>query len=175
MPSEISLSSGEVVSNVGSVSGLVDRHSEREVLDRLLTDARGHQSRVLVLRGEAGIGKTALMDYLATNSSGCQVVRVAGVESEMELAFAGVHLLCASMLNRVADLPAPQRAAVGTAFGLVAGEAADRFLVGLGVLSLLSAVAEQRPLVCLVDDAQWLDRVSAQILAFVARRLLAEP
>jgi DNA-binding CsgD family transcriptional regulator len=163
------------VSNVGSGSGLVDRHSEREVLDRLLTDVRAHQSRVLVLRGEAGIGKTALMDYLATNSAGCQVVRMAGVESEMELAFAGVHQLCASMLNRVDGLPAPQRDALGTAFGLVAGEAADRFLVGLAALSLLSAVAEERPLVCLVDDAQWLDRVSAQTLAFVARRLLAEP
>jgi DNA-binding CsgD family transcriptional regulator len=137
-------------------------------------DVRAHHSRVLVLRGEAGIGKTALMDYLATNSSGCHVVRVAGVESEMELAFAGVHQLCASMLNRVPELPGPQRDALGTAFGLVAGEAADRFLVGLAVLSLLSAVAEERPLVCLVDDTQWLDRASAQILAFVARRLLAE-
>ena len=126
--------------DVSSGSGLVGRRSECEVLDRLLADVRAHRSHVLVLRGEAGIGKTALMDYLATNSSGCHVVRAAGVESEMELAFAGVHQLCASMLNRVEDLPGPQRDALGTAFGLVAGEAADRFLVGLAVLSLLSAV-----------------------------------
>ncbi len=160
--------------NVGPGSGLVGRRNECEVLDRLLADVRAHRSQVLVLRGEAGIGKTALMDYLATNSSDCHVVRAAGVESEMELAFAGVHQLCAPMLNRVEDLPGPQRDALGTAFGLVAGEAADRFMVGLAVLSLLSAAAEEQPLVCLVDDAQWLDRVSAQILAFVARRLLAE-
>ena len=114
------------------------------------------------------------MDYLANTSSGCRVVRVAGVESEMELAFAGVHQLCAPMLDRVADLPGPQRDALCTAFGLAIGEAADRFLVGLAVLSLLSAVAEEQPLVCLVDDAQWLDQVSAQVLGFVARRLLAE-
>ena len=144
------------------------------MLDRLLTDVRARQSRVLVLRGEAGVGKTALMDYVARAGSGCRVVRAAGVESEMELAFAGVHQLCAPMLDHVEDLPGPQRDALGTAFGLVAGEAADRFLVGLAVLSLLSAVAEERPLVCLVDDAQWLDRISAQTLAFVARRLLAE-
>ena len=155
-------------------SGLVGRRSECEVLDRLLADVRAHQSRVLVLRGEAGVGKTALMDYLARTSSGCRVVHAAGVESEMELAFAGVHQLCAPMLDRMEDLPGPQRDALGTAFGLVAGVPADRFLVGLAVLSLLSAAAEERPLVCLVDDAQWLDQVSAQILAFVARRLLAE-
>ena len=119
--------------------GLVGRYSECEVLDRLLTDVRAHQSRVLVLRGEAGVGKTALMDYVARASSGCRVVRAAGVESEMELAFAGVHQLCAPMLDHMEDLPGPQRDALGTAFGLVAGEAADRFLVGLAVLSLLSA------------------------------------
>jgi DNA-binding CsgD family transcriptional regulator len=144
------------------------------VLDRLLTDVQARRSRVLVLRGEAGIGKTALMEYVARASSGCRVARAAGVESEMELAFAGVHQLCAPMLDHIGDLPSPQRDALGTAFGLLEGEAADRFLVGLAVLSLFSAVAEERPLVCLVNDAQWLDRVSAQTLAFVARRLLAE-
>ena len=140
----------------------------------MLADARSHHSRVLVLRGEAGVGKTALMDYLATKGSGCRVVRAAGVESEMELPFAGVHQVCAPMLDGMADLPAPQRDALGTAFGLAVGDPADRFLVGLAVLNLLSAVAEQQPIVCLVDDAQWLDRVSSQTLAFVARRLLAE-
>jgi hypothetical protein len=131
-------------------------------------------SQVLVLRGEAGVGKTALIDYIANTSSDCHVVRVSGVESEMELPFAGVHQLCAPMLDGVTDLPGPQRDALCVAFGLEIGEAADRFLVGLAVLSLLSAAAEQRPLVCLIDDAQWLDEVSAQILGFVARRLQAE-
>jgi DNA-binding CsgD family transcriptional regulator len=144
------------------------------MLDQLLADVRGHRGRVLVLRGEAGVGKTALMEHLATASTGCRVVRAAGVESEMELAFAGLHQLCATMLDRVVDLPGPQRDALRTAFGLLAGEPADRFLVGLAVLTLLSAAAEDRPLICLVDDGQWLDQVSAQTLAFVARRLLAE-
>ncbi|MGH9289303.1 MAG: helix-turn-helix transcriptional regulator [Acidimicrobiales bacterium] len=153
---------------------MVGRRSECEVLDRLLADVRAHQSRVLVLRGEAGIGKTALMEYLARTGSGCRVIRAAGVESEMELDFAGAHQLCAPVLDRTDDLPVPQRDALRTAFGLAAGEPPDRFLVGLAVLTLLSAAAEERPLVCLVDDAQWLDQVSGQILAFVARRLLAE-
>ena len=155
-------------------SGLVGRRNECEVLDRLLTDVRAHRSRVLVLRGEAGVGKTALLDYVAAGSAGCRVVRAAGVESEMELAFAGLHQLCAPVLDHVDNLPGPQRDALCTAFGLIAGDAADRFLVGLATLSLLSAVAEEGPLVCLVDDAQWMDQVSAQVLAFVARRLLAE-
>jgi DNA-binding CsgD family transcriptional regulator len=151
------------------------RHSECDALDRLLDDVQGGQSRVLVLRGEAGVGKTALLGYLAGRaSSGCRIARAAGVESEMELPFAGLHQLCAPMLPHLAQLPGPQRDALGTAFGLSAGAAADRFLVGLAVLSLLSEVAEERPLVCVVDDAQWLDRASAQVLGFVARRLLAE-
>ena len=150
------------------------RHSECASLDRLLEDVRGGQSRVLILRGDAGVGKTALLDYLAVSASGCRIARSAGVESEMELAFAGLHQLCAPLLSHLAHLPGPQRDALGTAFGLTAGAAADRFLVGLAVLSLLSRIAEERPLVCLVDDAQWLDRASAQVLAFVARRLLAE-
>ena len=128
----------------------------------------------MVVRGGAGAGKTALLNYLAVRASHCRVARAAGVESEMELPFAGVHQLCAPMLDRLAGLPGPQRSAVGTALGLSAGEAPDRFLVGLAVLRLLSDVAEDRPLVCIVDDAQWIDHASMQILAFVARRLLAE-
>jgi DNA-binding CsgD family transcriptional regulator len=152
------------------------RCGECKTLDRLLEDVRAdHQSRALVVRGEAGVGKTALLDYLAARASGCHIVRAAGVESEMELAFAGVHQLCAPMLDHLPRLPAPRREAMGTAFGLSAGEAPDRFLVGLAVLGLLSEVAGDRPLVCIVDDAQWVDHASAQILAFVARRLLAEP
>ena len=132
------------------------------------------QSRVLVVRGEAGVGKSALLDHLEDRATGCRVMRAAGVESEMELAFAGLHQLCAPLLEHSAHLPDPQRDALGTALGLSGGEAPDRFLVGLAVLGLLSEVAEERPLVCLVDDAHWLDRASAQVLEFVARRLLAE-
>ena len=124
--------------------------------------------------GEAGVGKTALLDYLAANASGCRIARTAGVQSEMELAFAALHQLCAPMLDSLQRLPPPQRDAVRTAFGMSSGPAPDRFLVGLGVLSLLSEVAEEQPLVCLVDDEQWLDRASAQVLGFVARRLVAE-
>ena len=156
-------------------SVLIGRNSECEVLDRLLTNVRAQQSRVLVLRGEAGVGKTALLDHVAQTASDCRVVRTTGAEAEMELAHAGLHQLCSPMLDHLAELPEPQRDALGAAFGLVGGDGADRFLVGVGVLGLLSAVSEERPLVCLVDDAQWLDRVSAQLLAFVARRLLAEP
>jgi DNA-binding CsgD family transcriptional regulator len=151
------------------------RHRECESLDWLLDEVRRGQSRVLVLRGEAGVGKTALLEYLVGNASGCRILRAAGIESEMELAFAGVHQLCAPVLSHLPHLPGPQRDALGTAFGLSAGGATDRFLVGLAVLSLLSEAAEERPLVCVVDDAQWLDRASAQVLGFVARRLLAEP
>jgi DNA-binding CsgD family transcriptional regulator/tetratricopeptide (TPR) repeat protein len=128
----------------------------------------------LVVRGEPGVGKTALLEYLAEQASGCRVARAAGVESEMELAYAGVHQLCAPMLARLQRLPGPQREALGTAFGLSSGPAPDRFLVGLATLSLLADVAEEHPLLCLVDDAQWLDRATAQILAFVGRRLVAE-
>jgi DNA-binding CsgD family transcriptional regulator len=154
--------------------GLRGRRHECEALDRLLAGVRAEQSQVLVLRGEAGVGKTALLHYLQERASGCRIARAAGVESEMELAFAGLHQLCAPLLGGVADLPDPQRAAIGTAFGLAAGEAPDRFLVGLALLGLLSEVAEEQPLVCLVDDAQWLDRASVQALAFAARRLLVE-
>jgi hypothetical protein len=126
------------------------------------------------LRGEAGIGKSALLEYLIGRASGCRIAPAAGVESEMELPFAGLHQLCAPLLDRVARLPGPQSDALRTAFGLSRSEPPDRFLVGLAVLSLLADVAEDRPLICVVDDAQWLDLVSAQTLSFVARRLLAE-
>lgn len=163
--------------------GMASRHHQTELhgrrhecnsLDRLLEDLRRGESRVLVLRGEAGVGKTALLEYLIAKGSGCRIARAAGVESEMELAFAGVHQLCAPLLTHLERLPTPQRDALRTAFGLSTGEAADRFLVGLAVLSLLSEATEKRPLICVVDDAQWLDQASAQVLGFVARRLLAE-
>ncbi len=157
-----------------SPSGLIDRHGERDELERLVAGVRAGQSRVLVLRGDAGVGKTALLRQLSVAAEGCRIARAAGVESEMELPFAGLHALCGPMLGRLEHLPDPQRDALSTAFGLSAGPAPDRFLVGLAVLSLLADGAEEQPLVCIVDDAQWLDRVSAQTLAFVARRLLAE-
>src|SRR5262252_3856286 len=163
------------MSNSHPGPGLRGRRTELAALDRLLTEARAGQSQVLVLRGEAGAGKTALLDYLQEQASGFRVARAVGVESEMELAFAGLHQLCTPMLSNLAGLPGPQRDALGTVFGLSTGEAPDRLLVGLATLGLLSAVAEELPLVCLVDDAQWLDQASAQALAFVARRLLAEP
>lgn len=155
-------------------SELQGRRNECVALDRLLEDVRRHHARVLLVHGEAGIGKTVLLDYVAAKAEGCHVARVAGIEPEMELAFAGIHQLCAPILNRREHLPPPQREALDVAFGLSAGHPPDRFIVGLAVLSLLSDVAEERPLVCLVDDGQWLDRASAQVLAFVARRLLAE-
>ena len=154
---------------------LLDRLPERAALSQLLDAARAGRSGVLVLRGEPGIGKTALLEYAIESAAGLRVARVAGVESEMELAFAALQQLCAPMLGQLAGLPDPQRDALGVAFGLKTGAAPDRFLVGLAVLSLLSEAAEQQPLLCVVDDAQWLDRASAQVLAFVARRLLAEP
>jgi DNA-binding CsgD family transcriptional regulator len=154
--------------------GLLGRSTECDALDRLLRNVRLGQSQVLVLRGEAGIGKTALLEYVVERASGCRVLRAAGVQSEMELAFAGLHQLCAPMLDRVERLPGPQRDAIRGAFGLSAGPTPDRFLVGLAMLGLLSEEAEDRPVLCAVEDAQWLDRESAQTLGFVARRLLAE-
>jgi DNA-binding CsgD family transcriptional regulator len=154
---------------------LLDRLPERAALSGLLDAARAGRSGVLVVRGEPGIGKTALLEYAIESAAGLRVAWVAGVESEMELAFAALQQLCAPMLDKLAGLPDPQREALGVAFGLSAGAAPDRFLVGLAALSLLSEVAEQQPLLCVVDDAQWLDRASAQVLAFVARRLLADP
>ena len=157
-----------------STRDLLGRQSECEALDQLLAALRAGPSRALVLRGEAGVGKSALLEYLVQRATGCAVVRAAGVEADMELAFAGLQQLSAPFVDRLERLPGPQRDALGTAFGLRDGDAPDRFLVGLAVLSLLAEVAEDRPLVCVVDDAQWLDAASAQALAFVARRLGAE-
>jgi len=159
----------------GNSLALTDRKGERGVLDRLVDAVRAGDSRVLVVRGDPGVGKTALLNYLALNASECKVVRVAGVQSEMELAFAGLHLLCAPMLDRLDRLAPPQREALWTAFGLSVGPPPDRFLVGLAVLSLLAEVAGERPLICVIDDEQWLDRASAQALGFAARRLAADP
>jgi energy-coupling factor transporter ATP-binding protein EcfA2 len=154
---------------------LVDRQRERQALDGLLQDLRSGHGRALVVWGEAGVGKSALLECAAGAAPDLRLVRAVGVESEMELAFAGLHQLCAPLLAHLERLPAPQRDALGVAFGLREGAAPDRFLVGLAVLTLLSEAAGERPLLCLVDDAQWLDRASAQVLAFVARRLLADP
>ena len=158
----------------GPAEMLHGRREEREALGRMLEAVRGGQSRVLVVSGEPGVGKTALLESAIGSASGFRVMRAVGVESEMELAFAALQQLCAPLMDRLDRLPAPQRDALGVAFGLRSGEAPDRFLVGLAVLSLLSEAAGERPLVCLVDDAQWLDLASAQAIAFVARRLLAE-
>ncbi|MGW4489401.1 helix-turn-helix transcriptional regulator [Amycolatopsis sp. NPDC004368] len=156
------------------VADLVGRRAECSVLDRMIGCVRAGESRSLVVSGEPGVGKTALLEYVATQSVGCQVVRGSGVQSEMELPFAGLHQLCAPLLGRLDRLPAPQREAVGTAFGIHAGAAPDKFLVGLAVLGLFAEAAHERPLMCLVDDHQWLDEASAQVLALVARRLDAE-
>jgi DNA-binding CsgD family transcriptional regulator len=157
-------------------TGLVPRGraSECETLERLLDGVRMRRSQVLVLRGEPGIGKTTLLDYVEAHASGCRVVRAAGIESEMELPYAGLHQLCAPMLDRLGHLPGPQHEALGTTFGLSTGTTPDRFRVSVAALGLISSFAEKQPLVCLVDDAQWLDRASAQVLVFVSRRLLAE-
>jgi DNA-binding CsgD family transcriptional regulator len=165
----ISLSSEAVV--------LHGRSDECAQLDGLLEDALAGRSGALILSGEAGVGKTALLGYAiaSASASALRVVRVAGTESEMELAFAGLHQLCAPMLDRLERIPDPQSDALQTTFGLSADAVPDQFLVGLAVLNLLSEVAQERPLLCVIDDAQWLDRASAQALAFAARRLLAEP
>ena len=153
---------------------LQGRRTECAALDRLLETARDGHSGVLVVRGEAGVGKSALLEYALEAASEFQVTQAAGVESEMELPFAGLHQLCAPLLAGLDRLPAPQRDALGTAFGLTSGTRPDRFLVGLAFLSLLSDAADQEPLLGLIDEAQWLDQSSAQVLAFVARRVKAE-
>ena len=145
------------------------------MLDALVENIRRGESRSLVVRGEAGIGKTALLEYLIESASDLTIIRAVGVESEMELAYASLHQLCGPLLGRLPRLPLPQCEALEIVFGRSAGAAPDRFLVGLGVLSLLSEVGEERPLLCAVDDAQWLDQASALTLAFVARRLRADP
>ncbi|NGY60171.1 AAA family ATPase [Lentzea sp. NEAU-D13] len=157
-----------------SDEGLLGRRAEGETLDRLLTQARTGAGQVLVLRGEAGIGKTALLDHVSERASGFRVARAAGVEAESAFPYAGLHQLCVPFLDRLDRLPAPQREALGTAFGMATGPRPTRFMVGLAVLTLLAEVADEQPLVCLVDDAQWLDSMSSAVLGFVARRLLAE-
>src|SRR6516225_7793285 len=171
----LSLAIGRADRRRDRAAPLIGRSRELSALGRFIDRVRAGESRVLVVCGEPGIGKTALLDHLAGRASGCRVARATGVQSEMELPFAGLHQLCAPMLDRAERLPVPQREALRTAFGLSAGPAPDRFLVGLAVLGLLSEVAGDRPLLCVVDDEQWLDRASAQALGFVARRLAAEP
>src|SRR5918992_3272520 len=164
----------EEPSTDGAVKVLLGRQLECQQLDRLLGALREGHSAALVVRGNPGVGKTALLEYVRDRASGCRVVTASAAHSEMELAFAGLHQLCAPLLDRLDRLPPPQRAALGTAFGLTEGTPPDRFFLGLAVLGLLSEAAEERPLLCLVDDAQWLDRASAQALSIAARRLLAE-
>ena len=147
---------------------LVGRERERQVLDRLLADVRRGRSGALVVRGEPGIGKTALLEYCAEQAEDCRVVHVAGVEDELVLPFAALHQLCRPFLDRTVGLPEPRGAALQVAFGLGGGTAPDRFMVGLAVLSLLADVASEKVLVCIVDDAQWIDDASAHVLGFVA-------
>ena len=153
---------------------LVGRSEESDALRGLLQAVRDGQSESLVLRGDPGVGKTALLDYAAGEASDFRLNRATGIESEMELPFAGLHQICAPLLEGLSSIPAPQQEALSTALGLAAGKPPDRFLLGLGVLSLLSEMAEQAPLLCIVDDAQWIDQASIQSLAFAARRLFAE-
>ncbi|MEU6251437.1 AAA family ATPase [Streptomyces sp. NPDC047043] len=159
----------------GHTVGLLGRGAECTRLDEMIIGVRAGESRVLVVRGPPGVGKSALLEYAEDAVTGGRVLRASGVESEMELAFATLHQLCSPLLVGLRSLPVPQRAALETVFGMREGAPPDRFLVGLAVLSLLSGASEERPLLCVVDDAQWLDRASAQVLGFVARRLLAEP
>jgi DNA-binding CsgD family transcriptional regulator len=155
--------------------GLRGRRGECAALDRLVASVRARKSRVLVLRGEPGAGKTALLEYLVQRADSCRIARAVGIELEMDMQFAGLHQLCAPFLDRLERLPGPQRDALGIAFSLLDGAAPDGFAVGLAALSLLSDVAADAPLVCVLDDAQWLDRASARALAFVARHLAAKP
>jgi DNA-binding CsgD family transcriptional regulator len=159
----------------GSPAGLLGREREVEALTRLIEAAQRGHSGVLVVRGEPGIGKSAVVDHVVESVSGCRVLRAVGVESEMELPYAALHQLCSPVMERVDELPGPQREALGTIFGLRGGDPPDRLLVGLGTLNLLAGLAAELPVVCFVDDAQWLDLASAQTMAFVARRLLADP
>src|SRR3954467_14202388 len=154
--------------------GLLGRPAERQRLDRLLEGARSEHSGVLVIRGEPGIGKSTLLRYAARQAAGFRVAEITSVEAEMELPFAGIHQLCAPMLDRLDGLSSPHANAIRVALGVTTGDVPDRFVVSMAVLSLLAAVAEERPLLCLVEDAQWLDAASSQVLGFVARRALAE-
>src|SRR3954469_24298203 len=157
-----------------SARTLVGRERERAVLDRLLSDVRAARGGVLVMHGEAGVGKTALLEYAVEAGPEFRIARTVGVEAEMELPFAAVQQLCSPFLDVTERLPQPQQDALDVAFGLRIGPAPDRFLVGLAVLGLLAEAAEEQMLACAVDDAQWLDSASSRTLAFVARRLVAE-
>ena len=152
----------------------MDRGAEKQALHEVLDSVRRGMSGTLVLRGEPGVGKSALLGYVMEHAGDLQIVRTVAVESEMTMAFAAVHQLLSPLLPGANRLPEPQRRALSVAFGLVSGPPADPFLVGLAVLPLLADAAEARPVLCLVDDAQWLDEESADILGFVARRLLAD-
>lgn len=154
---------------------LIDRRTESRVLDDVLRAAHAGSGSALVVCGEPGVGKSALVEYVAGRAEGHRLIRAAGIESEMELAYAGLQQLCMPVLDRLEHLPGPQRDALGSAFGMNAGTAPDRLLIGLAALSLLSHVAEDQPLICLIDDVQWLDSASVRVLSFVARRLGAEP
>src|SRR5215468_7334261 len=155
-----------------SARRLLGRRSECAALDQLVASVRAGPSRALVLRGEAGVGKTALLEYLVQHASGCGIARASGVESDMELAYAGLQQLCAPFLDRLERLPEPQQDALRVAFGMSGGEVPNRFLIGLAVLHLFADLAEDDPVLCVIDDAQWLDRMSTLIVSFVARRLL---
>jgi predicted ATPase len=159
----------------GSPIVVTGRSAECRLLDDFLDGLRAGQSRALVVHGDAGVGKTALLNYLTERARGLHVERVSGVQSEMELAFAGLHQVCAPLLDRLGVLTGPQAEALRTAFGMNPGPAPDKFLVGLAILGLLSELAGECPVLCVVDDARWLDRASIQVLGFVARRLGAEP
>ena len=163
------------MSSQGRGQRLRGRAAECETLRALVSTVQSGSHQVLVLRGEAGVGKTALLGYVSELASEFRCVQVAGVESDMELAFAGLQQLCAPLMDRFDELPPPQREALNVAFGRGVGPTPDRFLVGLAVLSLMAAATNDQPLLCIIDDAQWLDQVSVQTLSFVARRLLAEP
>jgi hypothetical protein len=154
---------------------LLGRERELAILTELFEGARRGQSRALVVGGDPGVGKTALVGQAVESAAGARILRAVGVESEMELPYAALHQLCSPALDGLGRLPAPQRVALSTVFGLSAGDPPDRFLVGLAALSLLAGVGAKQPLICFVDDAQWLDQASAQTMAFVARRLLADP
>src|SRR5580693_4110287 len=156
------------------MGALLDRAAETAVVEGVLAAVHDGLSGVLVLRGEAGIGKTALLDWAAGQAGDMHVARVAGVQTEMGMGFAGLHQLLVPFLGGLQELPALQRQALGSAFGLVGGPPPDRFLVGLAALALLTDAAAGWPVLCLVDDAQWLDQVSVEVLGFVARRLLAD-
>lgn len=154
---------------------LVGRSRQISTLEALAGAVGTGQGRALVVQGEAGIGKSSLIERMVQTGAGLKLLRAVGVESEMELPFGGLHQLCAPLLDLVSELPGPQRDAMETAFGVREGRPPDRLLVGLGLLTLLSEAAGQQPLLCVVDDAHWLDRASLQALAFVGRRVLADP